>query len=90
MRALLQNSAGLKVVGEARNATEVLDSMRLLPDVILMELDLGPDNGLDILETLSKLNPRPRVIVVTASRIVNGTFRPLARAQWGSYRSSTE
>ena len=46
MRALLQSNAGLKVVGEARNATEVLDAMRLLPDVVLMELDLGPDNGL--------------------------------------------
>jgi len=68
MRALLQSNAGLKVVGEARNATEVLDGMRLLPDVVLMELDLGPDNGLDILETLQKLNPRPRVLVVTASQ----------------------
>ena len=68
MRALLNANGGMAVIAEARNATELHDGLGLDPDVVLLELDLGPDNGLDILDGLSKLTPRPRVLVVTASQ----------------------
>jgi len=68
LRALLQNKAGMTVVGEARNKLEAVDGLHLAPDVILLEIDLGAESGMDVLTSLLHSVPHSRVLIVTASQ----------------------
>lgn len=68
LRALLQIQAGMTVVGEARNGAEALDGLSKNPDIILLELDLGADNGMDVMENVFRFHPHARVLIVTSSQ----------------------
>jgi two-component system, NarL family, nitrate/nitrite response regulator NarL len=68
LRALLQIQAGMTVVGEARNSAEALDGLSKNPDIILLELDLGADSGIDVMESVFKSHPNARILIVTGSQ----------------------
>src|SRR5262245_16250973 len=68
LRMLIENNADLSVVGEAASTTEALNLARCEgPDVVLLDLDLGKDSGVDILPELLSL-PGVRVLVLTGLR----------------------
>jgi two-component system, NarL family, nitrate/nitrite response regulator NarL len=69
LRMLIQQEPGRRVVGEANDlATSRALAANVHPDVILLDLDLNGDNGLDLLPVLLAGSNRPRVLVLTASR----------------------
>lgn len=59
--------AGFSVVGMARNTAEALACYRdLLPDVTLVDIDLGPESGFDVAEELRQAGPpSPPVILIS-------------------------
>ncbi|AIY42971.1 Putative two-component system response regulator [Collimonas arenae] len=58
----------MEVVGTARSCEEALAKVdQLIPDVILLDLDLDGKNALDILPALV-LNQKSRVLILTAER----------------------
>ncbi|CAN5165165.1 response regulator [soil metagenome] len=59
--------AGIAVVGMACNTAEALDRYRdLLPDVTLVDIDLGPESGFDVAEELHHAGiPAPPVILIS-------------------------
>ncbi|MEV7793038.1 response regulator transcription factor [Streptomyces sp. NPDC087512] len=66
--ALLDSAPGIEVVGEAGTGEEALAlAARLVPDVVLMDLQLG--EGIDGVETTRRLTaapgPSPHVLVLT-------------------------
>ncbi|MFI7306348.1 response regulator [Micromonospora aurantiaca] len=66
MSALLDTLDGIECVGEAADASEaraLVDSTR--PDVVLMDLHLGPGSGIEATRALSRDHPEVRVLVVT-------------------------
>lgn len=66
LRRLMLDRPTLQVVGEAENRNEALSLVKdTQSDVILLELDLGADNGLELLSTLLLLPLQSRVIVLT-------------------------
>ena len=67
LRMLMENNARMSVVWEAQTATAALANLLLArPDVILLDLDLGVESGLEsIRELLAKFRPA-RVLVLTA------------------------
>lgn len=66
LRRLMLDRPSLKIVGEAENRNEALSLVKdTQSDVILLDLDLGAENGLDLLSTLLLLPLRSRIIVVT-------------------------
>ena len=65
LRHFLEREAGLRVIGEARTRKEALDAARTLPDVILVDLDLGAESGLDLLPDLTKVARDARILVLT-------------------------
>jgi Response regulator containing a CheY-like receiver domain and an HTH DNA-binding domain len=66
LRALLGSGPGLKVVGEASNGVEALEQIeKVKPDVVLMDLDMPGGDGATATAKISKMNPRPRVLVLT-------------------------
>ena len=59
--------AGITVVGMACNITEAVSRNRELhPDVILVDIDLGPESGFDVAEALHREgSPAPSVILIS-------------------------
>jgi len=55
---------GLEVVGAAATAAEALARTReLLPDVVLLDIVLGDESGLDVARQLAVDAPRPPVVI---------------------------
>jgi DNA-binding NarL/FixJ family response regulator len=65
LHLLLRDHPGFLVVGQAHNQAEALKAVDLRPDIILLDLDLGGESGLDILLDLMKIADGARVLVLT-------------------------
>lgn len=64
--ACLQGNAKLEIVGEAADGQETLRRAKeLLPDVILMDIDMPRMNGLAVTEVLRKELPNIKVLVLS-------------------------
>jgi DNA-binding NarL/FixJ family response regulator len=59
--------AGLSVVGMACNTAEALQCTdELQPDVVLVDIDLGSENGFDVAEAIHRAGPpAPSVILIS-------------------------
>ncbi len=69
LRDLIGSRPGMSVVGDADNrAAAVALAAREQPDVIVLDLDLGADSGLDVLPELLRAAERASVIILTGMR----------------------
>jgi len=63
---LLRREADLAVVGECASGTEAVHQAALLqPDVVIMDIGLGDDDGVRVIEALRARLPTARVLVLT-------------------------
>lgn len=66
IRALLEASGEVQVVGEADNGRQAIDLAReLQPDLVLMDLAMSGLNGIDATRQLATLAPDVRVIMLS-------------------------
>ena len=66
VRAFLNNSPEINVVGEAGNGDEAIaKTSELQPDVILMDLKMPGMNGIDATRRIHETNPKIGVLVLT-------------------------
>ena len=66
LRLLIETRAGLRVVGEAGNRADACEiAAREQPDIILLDLALGPENGLDFLPDLLIAATCAKVLILT-------------------------
>lgn len=64
---LLRHDPAIEVVGEVGDGTQLLDLVaELRPDVVLMDIVLPGDNGLQVAERLLKEYPEVRVVILSA------------------------
>ncbi|MDX2034213.1 MAG: response regulator transcription factor [Blastocatellia bacterium] len=69
LRLLIHREPGLQVIGEVSNGRDALAAVQAeAPDIVLLDLDLGDENGLDLLPLLLESASAPRVIVLTGLR----------------------
>ncbi len=69
LRMLIESRQNLKVVGETGNGADALASIVCeKPDIVLLDLDLDGENGLDLLPGLITASPNTRVIILTGVR----------------------
>src|SRR5437773_2099837 len=69
LRMIIEGRPGMQVVGEAPNGAEALAMAAAeAPDIILLDIDLGDENGIDILPKLLASNPTSRVLLLTGLR----------------------
>ena len=62
------NGAIIDIVGDAENAAAaVTEALRLRPDVVLLDLRLPDDSGLNVCRKFRQLLPETCVIVLTSS-----------------------
>ena len=65
LRALLEATPDLVVVGEAADGAAAVEmTARLAPDVLILDLVM-PGNGLDVLRQVTRQLPRTRVVVLS-------------------------
>ncbi|MEI9952729.1 MAG: response regulator transcription factor [Pseudomonadota bacterium] len=66
VRAVLEGSPDLEIVGEAANAEEALALVeRVSPAILLLDIKLGSRNGISLTEELSLRYPTVRVIILS-------------------------
>jgi len=67
LRAVLEDTKEMQVVGEAGSAEEALSSVEgALPDIVLLDLELPGMNGVDAIPRFADAASHPRVIILTA------------------------
>jgi two-component system, NarL family, nitrate/nitrite response regulator NarL len=74
LRLLLENHARLTIVGEAATTQ---------PDVILLDLDLGRERGIDVLPVLIAAAPQARIMILTGLRDVHEHHQAVAQGAVG-------
>ena len=68
LRMLIESQPGMEVVSESAKASDALKITKsITPDIILLDLDLGTENGLDFLPELLRAFRPARVLVLTAT-----------------------
>ena len=66
LRALLRADPALEVVGEAGDSTETLRLAETLhPEVVLLDVTLPPDNGIETTKRLKEKHPEVIVLILT-------------------------
>jgi DNA-binding NarL/FixJ family response regulator len=64
----LLESQGITVVGAATSSEQALSlTLRLEPDVILLDIDLGPESGLELARRLARAFSRARARIILIS-----------------------
>jgi len=67
LKMLLEQAGDIRVVGSAATATAALAVLtERSPDVVLLDLDLGDEDGLDALPRIHAAAPRSQVLILTA------------------------
>ncbi len=66
LKLIVNSQSGLQIVGEAEDRAGALElAGREKPDIILLDLDLGEDNGLELMPELQRLAESARVVILT-------------------------
>ena len=69
VRLLIEKQPGLAVVGEAGNKAEaVAIAKREQPEIILLDLCLGEEDGIDAIPELLAVSPESKIIMLTGAR----------------------
>ncbi len=69
LRLLLESRPDLEVVGEAADRTATLSLVESKhPNIVLLDVDLGEENGLEFLSDIYQVGPKVKVILLTAMR----------------------
>jgi response regulator of citrate/malate metabolism len=74
----IQRTPGFQVVGVAHTGAQaVLETQRLQPDLVLLDIHLPDINGLDLMHQLRDVAPELDVLVISAAREVDTVRRAL-------------
>ncbi|WP_244210820.1 response regulator [Amycolatopsis kentuckyensis] len=83
VRAMLERSAAISVVGEAATTAAVLaETTRLRPDVLVIDLQLGDDDGIAVIAKIVRVAPGTAVLVfseIDDDRTITAAFQAGAR-----------
>src|SRR2546423_2851704 len=84
LRLLIESRRGMVVVGEAANHADALAvAAREQPDIILLDLDLGAEKGLDIMPRLLAAAGQARVLILTAVRDIQDHRQAIRQGAMG-------
>jgi two-component system, NarL family, nitrate/nitrite response regulator NarL len=83
---LLQSSEGFHVVGECTNVADAMAALaRIEPDVVLLDYDLGAEQGTALLDGLRQQHKNTKVLAVTAGMPNHATVRMMEAGASGIF-----
>ena len=63
---MLEELAGIEVVGQAENVAEAISAIRILkPDAVILDIRMPDGNGIDVLQHVKQDEVSPMVIILT-------------------------
>lgn len=72
LRAVISYMENSTLIGEAENGEEAISlAKKLLPDIILMDINMSPVNGFEATRKIIKDNPKSRIIGFSDNRRVS-------------------
>jgi DNA-binding NarL/FixJ family response regulator len=84
LMTIINDQSGMEVVGEAGNATEALREVeRLHPDVVLMDIRLPGESGIEAAGQISKQFPESKVVMLTSFADDSMIFRAISAGAVG-------
>ena len=84
LRLLIGGRPEMVIVGEAANSKNALElAAQKKPDIIILDLLLGDEDGADLLPQLMKVAPHARVIILTGSGDASAQSRAVANGAFG-------
>jgi DNA-binding NarL/FixJ family response regulator len=79
IRLIVEQQPDMKVVGAAGTITEAVALFEeIRPDVTLMDLRLGPQNGIDAIRAIRRIDPSARTIVLTVHQGDEDIYQAMA------------
>ena len=70
LKIMFENLSGIEIIGRAVNGAEAIDQAgELLPDVILMDINMPVMDGLPATRLIRKEYPQIKVVILTASTL---------------------
>jgi len=89
--AVLANQASLEVAGEAADGVEALEKAKeIIPDVILMDLNMPRCSGLEAIQALQAEMPQVNILVLTVSEMEADLFAAVKFGARGYLLKQTE
>jgi len=83
LRLLLEKEPGIEVVGDAPDAMEARNMIKVLnPDVLTLDIEMPGMNGLDFLEKIMRLRPMP--VIIVSSLTQEGTSATMRALELGA------
>ena len=82
LKTIINDQPEMEVVGEASNATEALREVeRLHPDVVLMDIRLPGESGIEATNQISKRFPNSKVVMLTSFADDSMIFRAISAGE---------
>jgi DNA-binding NarL/FixJ family response regulator len=83
---LLESEPDFRIAGACATSAEALEVLRLeAVDIVLLDYDLGDENGLAFLEQAKRVRSRVRILMVTAGMTDQGTLRAFEAGSSGIF-----
>ena len=91
LAALISAESDIEVVGEAKNGIEaVRESLRLAPDVVIMDIMMPKKDGIAATQELHEKLPTAKVLILTSVSASDGITRALAAGAAGAILKNAE
>ena len=91
MKAMLQATGEMEVVGEASHGAVLLTVLAAqTPDIVLLDISMPPDTGIDLLPTIKARFPAVRCIMLTMHADVQYVLRSLRQGADGYLLKDTD
>ncbi|MFN8535597.1 MAG: response regulator transcription factor [Dehalococcoidia bacterium] len=91
LATLLQANTGITIVGEASSADETIEAVRTLsPDVVLLDLYLGQDDGSLVARQIRTEFPNVKIVILSMSDSDDDLFRALRAGAHGYIVKNTD
>lgn len=89
--ALISAESDIDVIGEAKNGVEaVKESLRLLPDVVVMDMMMPRKDGIAATQELHEKLPSARVLVLTSVGTSDDITRAISAGAYGAIMKNTD
>ena len=90
VRSILEKEKDIEVVDEAANGLEVIEKIdHLEVDVLVLDIDIGKPNGIEITEMISKKHPDVKILILSMMGLHDFVIQALEKGAIGFLLKNT-